>query len=105
LPEDSAATGSGRQDKVRRTIDDEPVDHLLLRLRTLEDQVQSLRFSRRVLMNLLIAADRERRVAGSRLEAENQRLRRDNQRLSRLLQVRGGGSDHDGENQSNSSTD
>lgn len=70
----------------------EPIERLLLRLRTLEDQVQSLRFSRRVLMDLLVAMDRERRAGESRLETENQRLRQDNRRMARLLQVRGGGS-------------
>lgn len=76
----------------RQEAGDEPLERLLLRLRTLEDQVQSLRFSRRVLMDLLVTMDRENRSTGSRLEAENEHLRQENRRMARLLQVRGGGS-------------
>ncbi len=42
-------------------------------------------------MDLLVTMDRENRSVGSRLEAENERLRHDNRRMARLLQVRGGG--------------
>ncbi|MHB8945110.1 MAG: hypothetical protein ACYC6I_01095 [Bacillota bacterium] len=91
MPEDPAGRPSSRSGGPRQGAGDEPLERLLLRLRTLEDQVQSLRFSRRVLMDLLVTMDRENRSVGSRLEAENQRLRQDNRRMARLLQVRGGG--------------
>ncbi|MHB8927706.1 MAG: hypothetical protein ACYC9Q_08625 [Bacillota bacterium] len=92
MPERTAGRPGSRSGGVGQEAAGEPIERLLLRLRTLEDQVQSLRFSRRVLMDLLVAMDRERRAGGSRLETENQRLRQDNRRMARLLQVRGGGS-------------
>ncbi|HEY3315815.1 MAG TPA: hypothetical protein VGL40_11145 [Bacillota bacterium] len=68
---------------------EDSVERLLVRLRTLEDQVQSLRFSRRVLMDLLVAMDHDRRERGARLKEENERLRRMCRQMARLIQVGG----------------
>lgn len=47
---------------------------LRARVRILEERVQGLRTSRRILMNLLAAQEREKRVRITRLEAENRKL-------------------------------
>lgn len=55
------------------------------RIRVLEERIRGLRTSRRVLMNLLAAQDRERRALISRLEAENGRLQRKSARFARAM--------------------
>ncbi|MDR3602796.1 MAG: translation initiation factor 2 [Desulfosporosinus sp.] len=59
----------------------------LLRARVgeLEQRVEHLRVSRRVLMNLLEKVEREKVVLVHRLEKENLRLQRDNKRFARWI--------------------
>lgn len=68
---------------------EDSVERLLLRLQTMEDQVQSLRFSRRVLMDLLVAMDHDRKDRGAQLEEENERLRRLCRQMARMIEVKG----------------
>lgn len=58
---------------------------LQARIRILEERIQGLRTSRRVLMNLLAAQDREKRARILRLEAENRQLRKRNERWARAI--------------------
>lgn len=51
----------------------------------LEEKVEQLRLSRRVLMNLIEKTERERTGFLNRLEKENHRLHRDNCRYARRL--------------------
>jgi len=55
------------------------------RIKDLEKQVEQLRMSRRVLMNLIERMENERRIAMSRLEKENKRLQLDNWRYAKKL--------------------
>jgi len=55
------------------------------RIRLLEERVRGLRPSRRILMNLLAAQERERRALIARLEAENGRLQRKSARFARAV--------------------
>lgn len=55
------------------------------RIRLLEERVRGLRTSRRILMNLLAAQERERRALIARLEAENGRLQRQTARFARAV--------------------
>lgn len=64
----------------------DPVDgseELKRRLRLLEERVQGLRASRRILMNLLAAQEREKRSQIQRLERENSRLQQQSSRYAR----------------------
>ncbi|MDP4126377.1 MAG: translation initiation factor 2 [Bacillota bacterium] len=66
----------------------EPIDELqLLRARVgeLEQRVEHLRVSRRVLMNLLEKVEREKVSLVHRLEKENVRLQRDNKRFAKWI--------------------
>ncbi|MEW8977462.1 MAG: translation initiation factor 2 [Symbiobacterium sp.] len=55
------------------------------RMRLLEERVRGLRTSRRILMNLLAAKERENRALIARLEAENGRLQRQSARFARAV--------------------
>lgn len=55
------------------------------RIRLLEERVRGLRTSRRILMNLLAAQERERRTLIAQLEAENGRLQRQSRRFARAV--------------------
>jgi len=61
------------------------VQALRERIRVLEERVRGLRTSRRILMNLLAAQERERRALIARLEAENGRLQRKSARFARAV--------------------
>ena len=66
----------------------DPVDEVkLLRSRVgeLEQRVEHLRVSRRVLMNLLEKVEREKVSLVQHLEKENVRLQRDNQRFAKWI--------------------
>ena len=66
----------------------DPIDELkLLRARVgeLEQRVEHLRVSRRVLMNLLEKVEREKVALVHRLEKENVRLQRDNTRFAKWI--------------------
>lgn len=55
------------------------------RLQLLEERVQGLRASRRILMTLLATQEREKRAIIRQLELENSRLQRKSARLARRL--------------------
>ncbi len=55
------------------------------RVAELEKQVEHLRISRRVLMNLIEKVEREKRTAVSQLEKENRRLNVNNHRFAQSL--------------------
>ena len=58
---------------------------LQARMRTLEEKVQTLRASRRVLMSLVSAQERAARAKISRLEQENRRLQQRNYRFAQAM--------------------
>ncbi|MHB1652738.1 MAG: translation initiation factor 2 [Desulfitobacteriaceae bacterium] len=58
---------------------------LRLRVNELEQRVEHLRVSRRVLMNLLEKVEREKIALIHNLEKENVRLQRDNTRFAKWL--------------------
>lgn len=66
----------------------DPIDELILlkaRVGELEQRVEHLRVSRRVLMNLLEKVEREKVALVHRLEKENVRLQRDNTRFAKWI--------------------
>lgn len=64
---------------------DQKLAALEKKVRMLEERIEHLRFSRRVLMNLVEKLERERVRNLSRLEKENRRLQFSNKRYARLL--------------------
>ncbi len=67
-------------------MDDRPdMEMLQQRIRELEEKVEHLRVSRRVLMNLLEKVEREKGGLVSRLERENRKLQHDNSRFAKSL--------------------
>lgn len=58
---------------------------LQARVRELEDKVEALRLSRRVLMNLLDLLEREKTEELSKLALQNEKLLRNNSRYARKL--------------------
>lgn len=61
------------------------IDFLQSRIQELEEKVDQLRLSRRVLMNLIERIERERSGALTRLEKEKKNLKKDNCRYARKL--------------------
>lgn len=59
--------------------------YLRNRVKELEKQIDHLRISRRVLMNLIEKIEREKRTALSQLEKENKRLQINNLRYAQWL--------------------
>jgi len=59
--------------------------YLKQRVEELEDKIEQLRLSRRVLMNLVEKTEREKTCFLSRLEKENRRLSQNNCRYARCL--------------------
>ena len=59
--------------------------YLRSRVAELERQVEQLRISRRVLMNLVEKLEREKKTTLQELEKENRRLQLNNRRYARLL--------------------
>ena len=59
--------------------------YLRSRVKELEKQIDHLRISRRVLMNLIEKIEREKRTALSQLEKENKRLQHNNIRYAQWL--------------------
>ncbi|MCR4440889.1 MAG: translation initiation factor 2 [Peptococcaceae bacterium] len=55
------------------------------RVKELEKQVEQLRVSRRVLMNLIERMEEEKKNSVSRLEKENKKLQMDNRRYAKRL--------------------
>jgi hypothetical protein len=58
---------------------------LAQRVEALEERLEQMKMSRRVLMRILERAEEERRVEVGNLQLENQRLRRQNQALTHSL--------------------
>jgi hypothetical protein len=67
----------------------EELAYLRRRLVFLEEQVQRLRLSRRVLMNLLLTQEQVKRGEISQLQAENERLRRHQSNGLHLVELQG----------------
>ncbi|MBE3587149.1 MAG: translation initiation factor 2 [Thermoanaerobacteraceae bacterium] len=61
------------------------VTYLQRRVRELEEKVEQLRLSRRVLMNLIERMEKEKTTFLAQLERENKRLHRANCRYARSL--------------------
>ncbi|NPV72203.1 MAG: translation initiation factor 2 [Pelotomaculum sp.] len=61
------------------------ISYLRRRIQELEEKVEQLRLSRRVLMNLIEKIEREKNGFLSRLERENRKLHQDNYRYARRL--------------------
>jgi len=61
------------------------IDYLQKRVRELEEKVEQLRLSRRVLMNLVEKLEKEKNTFLSRLERENKKLHLANYRYARSL--------------------
>lgn len=55
------------------------------RLKELEDKVENLRFSRRVLMNLIERIEKDKWDQLTKLEKENKKLHKHNSRFARTL--------------------
>ncbi|WP_372503557.1 translation initiation factor 2 [Acididesulfobacillus acetoxydans] len=71
---------------VRRDLEEqEELTLLRVRVKELEQRVEHLRVSRRVLMNLLEKVEREKIALIHNLEKENVRLQRDNSRFAKWL--------------------
>ena len=68
--------------------DDVQIEELLTRIKELEDKVEALRISRRVLMNLIEAVEREKKEKISHLELMNERLQRNNCRYAKTIMLR-----------------
>lgn len=64
------------------------IEDLQSRIRELEDKVESLRISRRVLMNLIESIENERREQLTSLENRNDQLQKNNCRYARLIMYR-----------------
>jgi predicted nuclease with TOPRIM domain len=58
---------------------------LRTRVKALEERIQGLRASRRILMNLIAAQEREKRARIQRLEQENSRLQRQSSRFAQAV--------------------
>lgn len=74
----------------RITVGDEItlVEELKARIRELEDKVEALRISRRVLLNLIDSLEREKREKILRLENHNERLQKNNCRFAKTIMCR-----------------
>jgi len=68
--------------------DKEIMEALRHRIRELEEKVEALRISRRVLMNLVDALERERKEQVQKLQMMNERLQRDNCRYAKAIMYR-----------------
>lgn len=55
------------------------------RVKELEEKIENLRFSRRVLMNLIERMEKDKSDILSRLEKENKKLQKNNVRYARTL--------------------
>jgi TolA-binding protein len=61
---------------------------LRVRIQELEEKVESLRVSRRVLMNLIEVLEKEKREQLFRLETQNEKLQKNNCRYARAIMYR-----------------
>ena len=61
------------------------MEYFQRRIQELEEKVDQLRLSRRVLMNLVEKVEREKTFSLTRLEKENRKLHKDNYKYARWL--------------------
>ncbi|MHB9095939.1 MAG: translation initiation factor 2 [Eubacteriales bacterium] len=66
-------------------MSDEHTNLLESRVKDLEDKIENLRFSRRVLMNLIERIEKDKWDQLSKLERENKKLQKNNSRFARTL--------------------
>lgn len=64
------------------------INYLQRRVQELEEKVDQLRLSRRVLMNLIEKLEKEKSCFLSRLEKENRKLHKANYRFARSLLIK-----------------
>ncbi len=64
------------------------VEELRARVRELEDKVEALRISRRVLMNLIDTLEKEKREQLGKLATRNEKLQQNNCRYARTIMHR-----------------
>lgn len=64
------------------------IEELRAHIRELEDKVEALRISRRVLMNLIDALEKEKREQLLHLEIQNEKLLKNNCRYARAIMYR-----------------
>lgn len=64
------------------------IEGLKKRIKELEDKVEALRISRRVLMNLIDTLEREKREQIVTLEVKNEKLQKNNCRYARSIMHR-----------------
>jgi TolA-binding protein len=64
------------------------ITELRVRIQELEEKVESLRISRRVLMNLIEVLEKEKREQLFRLETQNEKLQKNNCRYARAIMYR-----------------
>lgn len=66
----------------------ETIDALNRRIRELEDKVDALRISRKVLMNLIDALEKEKREQVQKLQSINEKLQKNNCKYAKALMCR-----------------
>jgi len=66
-------------------VENESIEYLKNRVMELEEKVEQLRFSRRVLMNLIEKIEKDKAAFLKNLEEENRRLQRSNFRFAQRL--------------------
>jgi len=67
------------------SLDASQIHEFQARIRELEDKIEALRISRRVLMNLLDTLEREKTEQVSKLESQNEKLQKNNYRYARAI--------------------
>lgn len=55
------------------------------RIKELEDRVEALKISRRVLLKLIDTVEKEKKVYVTKLENDNQKLQKNNQKYAKML--------------------
>lgn len=66
-------------------MEDKSVHHLEQKIQELEEKIDHLRFSRRVLMNLIERLEKDKWGSLAKLERENKKLQLNNSRYARSL--------------------
>ena len=64
------------------------IDELRTRVRELEDKVEALRISRRVLMTLIDSLEKDKKDSMARLTDQNERLQKSNRRYAQAIMCR-----------------
>jgi len=68
--------------------DNAQIEELQSRIKELEDKVEALRISRRVLMNLMDAMEKENKEQLVRLTVQNEKLQKSNSRYAKAVMYR-----------------